>query len=235
MDTKLRPNVFIGYDKNEIVAFNVAAQSVRNHCPSAIIHQCSPDAMGIFRRHDPKQSTDFAFCRFAVPNAMEYKGWSLFIDADIILRADVRELFDLCDPDVDVMVVKHDYECSTETKFLNQQQIPYRCKNWSSVMLFNNERCKTLSRHYVNTASGLNLHQFQWAKRVGDLPPEWNHLVGEYEENPDAKLVHYTLGTPCFNEYRDCEHSEEWWSIHRQMNSCAQAPKPIVSVSLTNN
>jgi len=32
---------------------------------------------------------------------------------------------------------------------------------------------------------------------------EWNWLDVEYEYNPMAKLVHYTLGTPCFHEFAD--------------------------------
>jgi NADPH-dependent glutamate synthase beta subunit-like oxidoreductase len=58
----------------------------------------------------------------------------------------------------------------------------------------------------------MDLHQFKWAKDVDDLPPEWNHLVGEYEPRSDAKLVHYTLGSPCFKEYQNCEFSNEWFA-----------------------
>ena len=31
----------------------------------------------------------------------------------------------------------------------------------------------------------------------------WNWLAIEYEENQNAKIVHYTLGTPCFDEIDD--------------------------------
>jgi len=216
-------NVFIGYDPRETVAFYAAAHSIWEHASVPVaIHRCSPEAMGVSRQKDPKQSTDFAFCRFAVPSVMDYKGWALFIDCDIILRDDVAKLFALADPDVDLMVVKHDYEPKDSTKFLGQVQTAYPKKNWSSVMLFNNERCRRLSRHYVNTAPGLELHQFGWAGRIGALGEEWNHLVGEYKPNEDAKLVHYTLGGPYFNEYNGCEFSDEWWDVYKDMTSCEQ-------------
>jgi hypothetical protein len=38
-------------------------------------------------------------------------------------------------------------------------------------------------------------------------------LPDEYGENPDAKLLHYTLGTPCFHEFADTPQGSEW---HRE-------------------
>ena len=49
---------------------------------------------------------------------------------------------------------------------------------------------------------------------IGELPKEWNWLDVEYDHNADAKLVHYTLGTPCFNEFADSgDFANEW---HRE-------------------
>ena len=45
---------------------------------------------------------------------------------------------------------------------------------------------------------------------MGELPIEFNHLVGEYAPNPDAKIVHFTLGTPCFEGYEEQEFADEW-------------------------
>ena len=89
-------------------------------------------------------------------------------------------------------------------------------------MVFNGHRTavKKLTPEYVNRASGMDLHQFKWANNVGALPVEWNHLVGEYEPNPRAKIVHYTLGTPCFKDYQNCEYAFEWFQEHGAMNSC---------------
>ena len=51
-----------------------------------------------------------------------------------------------------------------------------------------------------------------WASSVGSLPLDWNWLVGEYQPKPDARNLHYTLGTPCFTEYRNCDQAEAWWA-----------------------
>jgi hypothetical protein len=77
----------------------------------------------------------------------------------------------------------------------------------------------------VNTASGLELHQFKWLcddDLIGELPSRWNHLVGYDEPRDDAGIVHYTTGGPYFDEYRDCEYSVEWFSDLEEMSYCEQ-------------
>jgi hypothetical protein len=67
----------------------------------------------------------------------------------------------------------------------------------------------------VNSASGLELHQFKWLDNddlIGALPDRWNHLVGYNAPRKDAALVHYTLGGPYFDEYRGCEYAKEWFA-----------------------
>ena len=107
---------------------------------------------------------------------------------------------------------KHDYMPNPRNKFLNQVQTIYPRKNWSSVMLFNNEQCRALSPDYVNSAAGLDLHRFAWTKDelIGELPLEWNWLVEEYNHNPQARVVHYTRGGPWFEEFRNCDYADEW-------------------------
>ena len=46
---------------------------------------------------------------------------------------------------------------------------------------------------------------------------EWNWLAIEYEPNPNAKLVHFTLGTPCFKKYAQTSMSEHWWATYQHL------------------
>jgi hypothetical protein len=99
-------------------------------------------------------------------------------------------------------------------KFLGAVQTKYEKKNWSSVMLMNCAKCTALTPEYVNTATGLQLHQFKWLdddSLIGELPSRWNHLVGYDAPRNDASLVHYTIGGPYFEEYAQCEYAREWW------------------------
>ena len=208
--------VFIGYDSREAVAFSVLAHSihVRASKPVAITPLMLSQLNGLLlRARHPLQSTDFSFSRFLTPYLSDYVGWSVFMDCDMLMLEDIAKLWHLRDERYAVMVVKHCHDPREKTKFLGEPQTKYEKKNWSSVMLFNNSKCKVLTPDYVNTASGLELHQFKWLSdddEIGELPDRWNHLVGYNAPRPDAALVHYTLGGPYFSEHRDCEYSHEW-------------------------
>ena len=208
--------VFIGYDPRETVAFSVLAHSIhaRASVPVSITPLVLSELSGILtRERHPLQSTDFSFSRFLTPFLSDYSGWSIFTDCDMLVRDDIARLYALLYERYAFMVVKHEHVPKESTKFLGQPQTPYQKKNWSSVMLFNNARCRALTPEYVNAASGLELHQFKWLaddNLIGQIPARWNHLVGYSERNPDAALVHLTLGGPYFNEFRDCEYAQEW-------------------------
>ena len=221
-------NVYIGYDPREAVAFYTLAHSIleRSSIPVSIAPLMRPQLADLYRRErGATESTDFSMTRFLVPALSGYRGWSLYLDCDMLCRTDIAQLASLMESEKAVQVCKHDYVPSTERKFLNQVQTRYPRKNWSSLMLFNNERCAALTPEYVNTAPGLDLHRFAWTedRLIGALPLEWNWLVGEYPYNADARIVHFTLGGPYFEPYRECDYAEEWFAERGRMKSPAQA------------
>ena len=180
-------SVYIGYDPRESVAFYTLAHSIlrRASIPVSITPLMQSQLKGLYRRErGPTESTEFSLTRFLVPALSEFRGWSIFMDCDMLCRADIAELAREIErqPDKAVLVCQHDYVPKTQRKFLNQVQTKYPRKNWSSLMLFNNARCRSLSPDYVNGASGLELHRFAWTDdaAIGALPLEWNWLVGEY-------------------------------------------------------
>lgn len=223
--------VFIGYDPRETVAWHVLSHSIlsRSSLPVQLVPLSLENLKSVFERpRDPLQSTDFSFSRFLAPMLSDFKGWSLFLDCDMLMRADIKDLWDLRDERYAVMCVKHDHRPTNSLKFLNQPQTAYAKKNWSSVMLFNNARCKALNGEHVNTATGLELHQFKWLDSeslIGDLPPTWNHLVGHNHYDADASLVHFTDGGPYFTEYADCDYAQDWMTEYRSMLRVDQREK----------
>src|SRR5262245_38421577 len=189
--------VFIGYDDREAIAYHVLSHSIQRLASEPV--SIAPLRLSqlknvLMRPRDPMQSTDFSFSRFLTPYLSGYDGWSVFMDCDMVMLDDIVKLWELRDDHYAVMVVKHVHVPKETVKFLGEPQSKYEKKNWSSVMLFNNARCRTLTPEYVNTASGLELHQFKWLEgdqRIGELPGRWNHLGGYDAPSPDAALVHY--------------------------------------------
>ena len=217
--------IFIGYDPREAGANAVLAHSLNRRSSEALaitpVALQSLRAMGLYRREtNPLASTDFSFSRFLAPYLCDFKGWAIFMDNDMLALDDIAKLWALRDERYAVQVVKHHHVPKEGVKFLDKVQTKYEKKNWSSVMLLNCSQCTKLTPDYVNDASGLELHQFKWLEndaQIGQLPHEWNHLVGYDAPNPKASLVHFTLGGPYFNEYVDCEFADEWRAEQKDM------------------
>lgn len=217
-------NIVIGYDRTNRMPAYVLAESIMQKSSVPIhftfLHR---DMLNVYTR--PKSnldSTEFSNSRFLVPYLFNYSGWALFLDNDMIVRTDIAELFNMCEDKYTVMCVKHKQVVDSKTKFLGNTQHVYPYKNWSSVMLFNNSKCKNLSLEYVNTTPGLDLHQFKWIQdhnKIGELPLEWNYLADNKNQTSNSpKIVHYTNGGPYFSEYKTCEYADLWTDIYEQVN-----------------
>ena len=219
--------VFVGYDPREAIAYHTCVNSIiRNSSrPVAIV----PVALNLFKEYAETHtdgSNHFIYTRFLVPYLMDYQGWAIFIDGDMIVRGDIAELWNLKDYTKDVMVVKHDYKTRMTEKYLGSPNEDYPRKNWSSVILWNCNaiRNRILTPEFVQNSTGAFLHRFSWIDddRVGELPKEWNWLDVEYDWNPLAKLVHYTLGTPCFHEFADQGDFSDDWHKERMLTEYCQ-------------
>ena len=210
--------IFIGYDPREAIAYHTCANSIIRHAsqPVAII----PLALNLFADYTETHtdgSNHFIYSRFLVPHLMGYSGHAIFIDGDMIVRSDIVELWNLRNSSLDVQVVKHDYQTRMTEKYLGAKNENYPRKNWSSVILWNcaSYPNRRLTPEFIQKSTGAELHRFTWIDdaRIGELPREWNWLPDEYGPNPDAKLLHYTLGTPSFHEFATTPMGDEW---HRE-------------------
>lgn len=217
--------IFIGYDPREAVAYHVLAHSIiaRSSAPVELVPLALTNLKGVLTREKhPLQSTEFSFSRFLTPYLSGYDGWSLFCDCDMLMVDDVAKLWALRDDRFAVQVVQHDHRPKEDIKFLNATQTKYEKKNWSSVILFNNAKCRALTPDYVNRATGLELHQFKWLgddALIGALPGRWNHLVDYDPALPvgEVSFLHYTEGGPYFENYRNCGYADLWFAEKARM------------------
>lgn len=217
--------IFIGYDPREAVAYNVLCHSITTRASAPIsITPLSLKSLGdlMWRERNPLQSTDFSFSRFLTPYLNNFEGWAIFMDCDMLVLDDIAKLWSLRNDKYAVMCVKHDHQPKEDVKFLGAVQTKYEKKNWSSVMMFNCAKCTALTPEYVNKASGLDLHRFNWLGNddlIGEIPHGWNHLVDYDAEIPVAEIsnLHYTLGGPYFKDYVNCGYAKEWLEERKSM------------------
>lgn len=219
--------IFVGFDPREAVAYHVFTNSIIRHSskPVSISPLALKNLEGYSENHSDG-SNQFIYSRFLVPHLMGYEGWAVFADGDMLLRSDLNELWELRDETKALMVVKHDYKTRKSVKYLGSPNQNYPRKNWSSVVLWNcgHELNKRLTPSFISNSTGAELHRFTWVpdEMIGELPIEWNWLPDEFGENPDAKLLHFTLGTPCFFQSGDEPMANEWHSERMLTNHSDQ-------------
>lgn len=210
--------IFVGYDSTQVESYDVCAYSLLPHD----VNPLKLSDLSIYNRTDVNGSTEFSLTRFLVPYLSNYEGWSLFCDSDFLWRCDPMEVFELRDESCSVMVVKHEYEPKNNYKMNGKYQHKYPKKNWSSLMLFNNSKCTSLTPSTVNNALPSYLHQFHWTddKSIGTLPVEYNWLVGYYSETEafKPKALHYTDGGPWHEQYVGSEYDSLWTSMYNEMH-----------------
>lgn len=219
--------VFIGFDLREPVAYHVCCNSIIRR--SSVPLQITPLALknlSIYRETHTDGSNEFVYSRFLVPHLMNYHGWAVFMDGDMIVRADIAELWALRDDSKAVICVQHDYRTRAPRKYLGAANADYPRKNWSSVVLWNcgHPANRPLTPEFVESASGAQLHRFSWLRDdlIGALPIAWNWLPDEFGPDPEAKLLHWTLGTPCFHDYAHAPMAPEWHGEHALTNFSAR-------------
>lgn len=228
-------SIWIGSDPRERAAFDVCRSSIQRHLTQLIpIHALVlRDVVdrGLYarpterrdgrlydllsRRHDydGAMSTEFALSRFLTPFLVR-QGLALFMDCDMLVRADIGRLFDHCervDPGKALYCVQHDHRPAHIEKMDGQAQTIYPRKNWTSVMMFRVDHVanRALTLDLINTAPGRDLHALCWLADcdIGTLDETWNWLVPPV---PSPSIVHFTEGVPEMPGFEHVAFADEW-------------------------
>ncbi len=217
--------IYCGFDPREAAGYHAFTQSVIASAtqPVAFI----PLHKGVLGKFDGQRdgTNAFIYSRFLIPWFRRYDGWAIFADAcDMVAVDDIAELWKLRDDSKAVIVVKHDYRTKFARKYIGtpmeSKNEDYPRKNWSSLILWNcgHPANRRLSHELVTESPGSFLHRFNWLHDdlIGELPPEWNVLVGE-QDTAGASLLHHTLGSPGFTNYRHCDASGHFHRAYKAM------------------
>ena len=213
--------IVVGVDQRESIAYHVFCQSVleKSSYPVSFIPLAENTLINYKETHTDG-SNKFIYSRFLTPYLANFSGWAIFADGDMICQSDISELWALRDPTKAVQVVQHQYETKANIKYLGNKNENYPRKNWSSVILWNcgHEKNQILTPQFIEKQPGSYLHRFSWLEDddIGSLPLEWNWLAIEYPQNNEAKIIHYTLGTPCFKDYSNTSMSNLWYDCYKE-------------------
>ena len=215
--------IFIGMDSTHSHSAEKCVKSIRRYNQDVQIEYINIDDIPEYTRPYDKQTTAFTYSRFLVPHLMNYQGVGLFCDDDFVWNCDPLEVLYSLDYTKAVSCVQHNFiKDLSGTKMLDQQNVMYPRKNWSSLMLFNNAHpdCANLTPEAVNTKSGQWLHRLNWTDHVGKIPHTYNWCEGscDYctearETMEDAKVWHFTRGGPWIDLEEDWSHIKlinEW-------------------------
>jgi lipopolysaccharide biosynthesis glycosyltransferase len=133
-------DLFVGYDPRESAAYHVFCQSVIAKATVPVrFTPLSERALAFDGQQDG--SNAFVYSRYLVPHLMDYQGWAIFADGDMVCQRDIAELWALRDEQYAVQVVKHAYTSRARMKYIGSpMQSPNMNmprKNWSSLVLWN--------------------------------------------------------------------------------------------------
>jgi lipopolysaccharide biosynthesis glycosyltransferase len=211
--------IVVGFDQREAIAYHTFCQSILEK--STIPVQFVPLANNSLLFYNEKHSdgsNKFIYSRFLTPFLCDFKGFAVYADGDMICNTDISELANLFDTSKAVQLVKHNYKTKRSIKYFGNKNQNYPRKNWSSLVVFNCQHPanRVLTPKFIQEHDGTFLHRFQWLQddEIGELDSTWNYLAIEYKPRKDAKLIHYTLGTPCLIDFKDAEMSEIWWKTY---------------------
>ena len=223
MESLNKINLVVGFDQREAVAYHVFCQTIIDRATMPVqFLPLAENTLNKYKEVHEDGSNKFIYSRFLTPYLMNYSGWAIFADGDMVCQADIAELWALRDESKAVQVVQHDYKTKAVKKYLGNKNENYPRKNWSSLILWNCSHPKNaiLTPEFIQGQPGSYLHRFSWLEDelIGGLDAEWNWLAIEYPENPNAKLIHYTLGTPCFKDYANQSMSDVWKKSYARMS-----------------
>ena len=233
-----RETVFIGYEPREHDAFAVCRHSLVRHMgptPPIRVRGLVLDRLrerGLYYRptelrpgvdrpvlfdviSDHPMATEFAISRFLIGH-LAGEGYAAFMDCDMLVRDNIRRLFEFCQKDRSkaVWCVKHDHAPAEAVKMDGQVQSAYSRKNWTSVMVWNvdHEANRSLTVEMINALPGRDLHRLCWLddSEIGDLDVAWNWLAGVSASLASPKIVHFTNGIPSMRGFENAPFADEW-------------------------
>ena len=176
--------VYVAATEKELIPFKVLEYSIAKNTKSLVnVFALYQSAIKIPRAKDPKNQpfTAFSFQRFLIPEIQNFSGKAIYLDSDMIVFKDIKELWDI------------DFQGSELLSLKISQTTPAQ----HSVLLMD---CKKLKWNIKEIIQKLDQNVFNYNQLMQDLiiaknkafiiPLEWNSL--ENFEAEKTALLHFT-------------------------------------------
>lgn len=171
------PRVIIGGGEDDILPALVTAHSLRRNTPEVDIIQTFDLDRPMFLEH--RNPTEFSLVRWWIPQLCGFQGRAIYLDSDMVVRDDIRKLFNfpmgeravMRTPDPSVMLI----DCGHEL-----------VKDWDVWDIRDQVDKGTMRYHEMWSTTN-----FMPLEGVGALPEEWNHR--DHFEYGTTKNLHYTM------------------------------------------
>lgn len=188
--------VYVGVDRSQLLAVPVLEYSIKRHT-TAQVEVIPMLDLSVPVPKDPRngQRTGFSFSRFCIPKLADYKGKAIYMDADMLVFRDIRELWDI--PfDGAKIVIQQEVKFSAETT--KKVGAPKNRKKQCAVMLLD---CGRLDWDITKIVAGMDAGKYDYDQLMSEMcileesevkygvPFEWNSLE---HWDPETRLIHYT-------------------------------------------
>lgn len=188
-------DIFVGADRSQLLAVAVLEHSIRRHTFGHARVQPLID-LDLPEPQDLRQGsrTNFSFARFAIPELVNYSGKALYLDADMLVFRDIRELWNLPFEGATVIVQE---ESSLLNAAPRKKGAPAKRVKQCSVMMIDCAKARWDVREIVHGLDGRYTYEElmyelcilpEEAVRYG-VPFAWNSLE---HYDLDTRLIHYT-------------------------------------------
>lgn len=178
--------VYVGSQEEQMLSVKVLEYSIKKRTKVPVevfpMHK-SNIQYGIPKDPANRQKTPFSFQRFTIPELNEFKGRAIYVDSDMQVMKDIRQLWNLPMGSHDLLTVEPKKDSKRVLQF--------------SVMLLDCDKLKWSAQDVVDMLDRgeLNYHtlmrEMKVAKNIGvKIPFGWNSL--EWYDEKDTGLIHYT-------------------------------------------
>lgn len=186
LDVESPVRVYVGTTEDQMLSVKVLEYSIRKHASMTV--EVFPMHLAPVRVPQPadpanRPRTPFSFQRFLIPELAGYRGRAVYVDSDMQLFRDIRQLWTQPFEGADLLAVTKPGDSERRPQF--------------SVMLLDCEALRWDIREIVAKldSSELNYEKLMYRMEVArsiraDISPVWNSLEA-YEPGRTA-LVHYT-------------------------------------------